>query len=90
MGNLMLITDGVRKLSSGELKLAIGESVDYIRLGEVVCDIQGQTDREVESALLLLAYELFECAIEDVWTGLNSVLVRFDSGDRFSMTIALP
>ncbi len=89
MGNLMLITDGVRKISSGELKLAIGESVDYIRLGEVVCDIQGQTDREVESALLLLAYELFECAIEDVWTRLNSLLVRFDSGERFSMTIAL-
>ncbi len=89
MGNLMLITDGQKSLSTGELMLSIGESMDYIRLGEIVCDIQGQTDCETESALLLLAYELFECAVEDVWPNFNSLLVRFDAKEHFSMTIAL-
>ena len=89
MGNLMIVTDGVKSLSTGELKLAINESLDYIRLKDCACDLIADGECEVSSALMLLAYELFECAVEDVWSRLNSLAVVFETGDKFAMTIAL-
>ncbi|MBQ7582841.1 MAG: hypothetical protein IJU25_08490, partial [Lachnospiraceae bacterium] len=89
MGNLMLLTDGSKTLSSEELKLAIGESMDYLRLKGCVCDFSANGQCQLSSGIALLAYELFESAVEDVWLRLGAVSVSLENTNAFAIDIAL-
>ncbi len=89
MGNLVLLGDEKGTVSSAELKLAIIESFDYLRLNGCVCLIEAEEETELPAKAALLAYELFEDTIEDVRTKLGTVSVELSPGDMFTMNIAL-
>lgn len=89
MGNLMLLTDGAPTLSSAELALSIRESFEYLELNGCRCFLNEDARCELGCPAVLLAYELFEDAIEDVWLRLNAVSVSFTMEDDFVMTISM-
>ncbi len=89
MGNLMLLTDGAVTLSSSELASSIRESFEYLKLNGCNCFLNEDTRCELGSQAALLAYELFEDAVEDVWLRLHAVSVSFMRKDCFVMTISM-
>ncbi len=97
MGNLMLLTDGAASLSSGELGAAVRESLEYLKLNGCRCFIDEKSRCELSSQAVLLAYGLFEDAVEDVWLRLHAISVTLDdcsageSGDAayFEMTVTM-
>ncbi len=89
MGNLMLLTDGALALSSAELALSISESFEYLRLNGCLCLLNEDTRCLLGSTAVLLAYELFEDAIEDVWLRIHAVSVSFTREEDFVMMISM-
>ena len=89
MGNLMLLTDGTGVLSSGELCASIRESFEYLGLNGCRCFIYERYRRDISSQAVLLAYELFEDTVEDVWLRLHAISVSLDNEDAFEMMITL-
>lgn len=97
MGNLMLLTDSVPFLSSGELGSAIRESFEYLKLNGCRCFIDEKSRCELGSQAVLLAYGLFEDAVEDVWMRLHAISVSLHyassdekaDADPFEMTITM-
>ena len=85
----MLMTDRADRLSSGELCASLRESFEYLKLKECRCFIYERSRCEMNSAAALLAYELFEDAIEDVWLRLHAISVSLECKDAFEMTITL-
>ncbi len=89
MGNLMLLTDGAAFLSSGELCASIRESFEYLTLNGCQCFLNEADRRDINSSAALLAYELFEDTIEDVWLRLHAISVSLEYQDAFQMKITL-
>ncbi|MCR4960379.1 MAG: hypothetical protein K6A74_02915 [Lachnospiraceae bacterium] len=89
MGNLMLLTESKDTIDSEELVLALNESMDYIRLKGCICDIVPGGNCEIPAEIAILAYELFETAVEDVWLRINTVSVVLDCRDGFKIELAL-
>ncbi|MCR5501477.1 MAG: hypothetical protein K6F53_00550 [Lachnospiraceae bacterium] len=76
MGNLMILTDAVSALSSKELGMAISESLQYLQLKGIFCNYTEKGECELPSKAVLLAYEMFETAVEDVWLRLHTMWSR--------------
>ena len=89
MGNLMLLIDGVPAVSSAELASSIRESFEYLKLNGCRCFLNENAECLLGSQAVLLAYELFEDAIEDVWLRLHAVSVNLDAEDDFVMTLSM-
>ncbi len=89
MGNIMLLTDKSSSVDTEEIYLALRESLDYLALKGCVCDIVKNGNCLMPSSLMLLSYELFEAAIEDVWSRLNSCVVSLNCENGYEMIIAL-
>lgn len=89
MGNLMLLTDGKSSLSSAELGASLRESIEYLGLNGCSCFIYEKDRSELSSSAILLAYELFEDAIEDVWRRLHAISINLEQKDVFEMTIEM-
>ncbi len=73
--NLLLLYHQNERLDSGELCLAIGESVEYLRLygAEAHAEFRGQGS--VSGEKLLAAYAVFEAALEAALPKVDAVLV---------------
>ncbi|MBR3555340.1 MAG: hypothetical protein IKN89_05460 [Oscillospiraceae bacterium] len=67
MGNLMLLGDGKRTLSTLELALSLGESLEYLRLAGVACALEAGPEEELPTARLISCYQVFEHFIEACW-----------------------
>ncbi len=89
MGNLILLADGKESIPASELHMAIGESLEYLRLKGCICELTGKADCYLPSQLVILAYELFQEAIEDVWLRLHTIIVSMDVTDYFEMVITM-
>ena len=88
MGNLILISDEKKTVSSGELFLAVRESLEYLKLRGCICQAEQDRSMELPSRLALLAYELFEEVIEDIWLRANTISVAIICNNDLEMTIA--
>ena len=64
MGNLLLLSDGARTLSSAELEMSVRESLDYVQLTGAVCELRTNGSGELPCALVTAAYALFEEVLE--------------------------
>ena len=89
MGNLILLTDRAEYLDSGELASSLRESLEYLKLNGCSCFIYEKSRSELNAQAVLLAYELFEDAIEDVWLRLHALSVNLECEDTFEMTITM-
>ena len=89
MGNLILLTDTGSLVSSEELALAVSESLEYLKLKGSMVQICREGNMELPPRFVLLAYELFEETIEDIWLRINTVMVSLICSDDFEFRIAL-
>ena len=89
MGNLMLLADGKRTLPAEELALSVGESFEYLRLGNVACDLVCLGSGEVPASRLLLCYRVFEHFTEANWASLHACRVELLPGDGILLRMAM-
>ena len=89
MGNLTLLTDTGNPVSSEELALAVSESLEYLKLKGSMVQIYREGSGELSPRAVLLAYELFEDTIEDIWLRINTITVSLICDDGFEFLITL-
>lgn len=94
--NLSLLAEGADALSTEELGLAVRESLAYLSLRGILCDVREDGETKLEADAVLSAYDAFEDAAERaVFDGgegmggaLGSLLVTLTAdGPDFSMTM---
>ena len=88
MGNLMLISDDNKNVSSSELCMAIRESMDYMELKGISCEIMEDGENELPASFVIYAYDIFEHLMEDEFNSLHSCMVMFEETEDFGITIA--
>ena len=88
MGNLMLISDENKKISTDELGMAVKESMDYMELAGITCELMAEEPKELPAAFIKYAYDLFEQLMEDAWDSLHSCVVMFEDKAEYEITIA--
>lgn len=87
MGNLMLLADENRKISSMELERSIRESMEYFRLTGKTQDFQVKGERMLDARLVILAYELFESVLEMVYDRIYSFAVSLSAEGEFMLKL---
>lgn len=91
--NLLLLFHQRGQIESGELRLAISESVEYLRLYGVQAHAAFSGKEMQGGETLLLAYALFEAALEAALPETDAVLVRLrfaDDGLTLQMELNAP
>lgn len=88
MGNLMLISDENHIVSTSELYMAIRESMDYMQLRGISCEIVVNTEKELPASFIIFSYQVFESLMEDAFNNLHSCMVMFEESEDFEITIA--
>ena len=78
MGNLMLIMEENKLISTHELAISIRESLEYFALGGKTQDITEKSEADLPARLILLAYEVFEQVMEQAYDQAYSMAVQSD------------
>jgi hypothetical protein len=88
-GNLMLLADESPSIAAGELVLAVRESLEYLALRCPFCHVQeeGTGACLLPSALVILAYDLFEAVAESVWAEGRACVVSVRCAGGFAMEV---
>ena len=88
--NLVLLADRAERMRTGELELAIHESLEYLRLRGTVCalDVRGG-GIAVPTARLMLAYDFFEAVLEAALPSLSALHVLLGTEAAFSLKLIL-
>ena len=89
MGNLMILSDDSSEISSEELKLSLNESMEYLKLKGLTCELISDQGVMLPSSFVVASYALFESIIENVIDSIYSCSVILSSGEKFRMSIAL-
>lgn len=79
--NLYLLSKTKSTLPLAELRLAFSESMDYLRLKGVETALDWDVKDELDAALCLEAYELFETIVERHIVGLSAIAVHLEKED---------
>lgn len=74
--NLLLLLHQDKQIDSGELCLAISETLDYVRLYGTKAYLSHEGEKKLEGEVVLLAYKCFETLLEAVIPGVNAILVN--------------
>ena len=91
--NLALLAEGEDTLSTEELGLAVRESLAYLSLRGLLCDVREDGEERLSAAAVTAAYDAFEDAAEAALRGEGaeepgSLLVTLTAGEgAFSMTL---
>lgn len=86
MGNMMLITEESKEVSTQELVSAIRESLECFALTDSPCDFQSIGERLLPTKLVLLSYELLESLLENE-EETYSLLVILNAREKFLFRI---
>ncbi|MGN1112359.1 MAG: histidine kinase N-terminal 7TM domain-containing protein [Acutalibacteraceae bacterium] len=78
ISNMLLLFHQNNRVFSGELCLAISESLEYVRLNEVKAHFEYRGEGSLSGECILLIYEVFESALEVSIPGSDAVLVNLD------------
>ena len=74
--NLALLAYDSERLSPVELELALRESCEYLELYGASCSLSSnRSTTAIDGQLLILAYDLFEAAIDAALPGLRAVMI---------------
>lgn len=91
--NLLLLSHQNAWIDSGELYLAISESLEYVRLFGIKAHASCKGETMLLGEKLLLVYELFENVLETAIPGTDALFVNMDIRDNvvsFQMEINAP
>lgn len=73
--NLLLLSHQSSMLGGDELRLAVAESLEYVRLYGVSAHVFCKVDGMIPGQIALTAYEIFEDILESVIPGTDAILV---------------
>ena len=79
--NLQLLFHQNKEIPGDELRLAVAESLEYVRLYGVKTYGAYRTDGGLSGAVILTTYEIFEAVLEAAIPGTNAVLVNLEISD---------
>ncbi len=88
IGNMMLLSDESGLIDSGELRLAISESMEYLKLKGCGCELRLKGERRLPSNFALLVFELYEAVLEDVWNAISFCDVNINCETGFQLQIS--
>ena len=91
--NLILLSDSQRSISSEELGISIGESLEYVRLFSAECYAQIEAGHILKPELALFLYDMFQAALEAALPETAAVFVKLSVEDgelTFFMDIGFP
>lgn len=91
--NLLLLFHQENRISCSELRLAIAESLEYVRLYGTMATGGYRTEGRLPGQQILMAYELFEAVLETSIPGADAVLVNLKAdqdGLTLRMTVNAP
>ena len=80
--NLLLISEAKANMKTMELYLSIRESMEYMNLSGITCDVIINEDCEMPSEIAIIIYEIFERIVEKA--DVNTMFVVID---RCTITI---
>lgn len=78
--NMQLVYEKDGTLSSDELRLAVSESLEYARLYGIKAHASFSGECEMDGRLILVAYEMFEAALETGMPDTDALFVNIESG----------
>ena len=87
--NLLLLYNQQETIHSDELKLAVSETIEYIKLCGIKAYSSFSGEQQLPRAALLPAYEIFEKIIEASIPGADAVLVNAEFNGGITMNIEL-
>lgn len=87
--NLLLLSHQQQKLSGRELRLALTESLEYIQLYGIETYGEYGEDTMLPAGHVLLAYRLFETALETAFDSLEGVFVNLQTAGGLKLNIEL-
>lgn len=73
--NLMILSHQNKLIRTDELALAVGESLEAVRLSGIVCAMDIQRAEKVSSQVALLIYEMVEEVIEAVYADSSAMMI---------------
>ena len=85
--NLILLSRQNDRLPVGELKLALNESLEYLRFYGVPAHGEFEGDMQIDSKGLLFAYKLFERVVETAIPGASAIIVSYEAAADFILRI---
>ena len=88
LSNLILLGNQDDNLNSFELQSSLRESIEYLKLNDIDCNLISSGMAEFPSERMVLAYSIYQDIVETNLEWLKRVLVKFDVGeDRFNLGI---
>lgn len=78
ISNMLLLFHQNNRIFSGELCLAISESLEYVRLYGVKAYFEYQGEGLLQAECIMLLYEVFEAVLEAGIPGSDAVLINLD------------
>ena len=87
--NLLLLSNQTGRVSSGELSLALSESLEYVKLFGIKAHGEYRGERILPAETVLLAYELFQAVLEASIPGADALLVYLNVNDGLSLRVVL-
>ena len=84
--NLLLLNENP-VINTEELKISIMESMEYLKLCSVKTFIHSSKSVDVNGHIILVAYRIFERAIEEAVLSTDAVMVNIDTDEQFKMRI---
>lgn len=78
--NMQLVYEKGRTLSSDELRLAVSESLEYVRLYGIKAHASFSGECELDGRFILVAYEVFEAVLETGMPDADALFVNIESG----------
>ena len=87
--NLVLHVHQDHKVSTGEICLAIEESLNYVRLWGVKAFFSMESDCDIGGKAALLLYEFFQSVMELFWEETDTLLIILESGRQLRFYMEL-
>ena len=88
MGNMMLITEEAKRVSTKELGSAVRESLEYFGMTGMLNDFQEKGERLLPEKVILLSYELLEELLENE-EEIYSLMILLDAREGYTVRIML-
>jgi len=88
-GNLLLLGEDAKKISTRELEYCIRESLENLRLGSVVTSLNASCEGQMLLEYIVAAYDFYEAVTERLLDSITAMMVNLTCGGGIRMNIQM-
>ena len=88
-GNLLLLGEDAKKISTRELEYCIRESLENLRLGSVVTSLNASCEGQLPLEYIVAAYDFYEAVTERLLDSITAMMVNLTCGGGIRMNIQM-